>query len=300
MVKPHLVSAICTPLTEDEDLHYEGLAIHLEHQLEGQIDGVLVAGTMGLLQLLKDSTYEQLVKASAEYYRGQGELLIGVGDTSYERTKERIQLVNHEKVDGTVVLAPYFIKLSQRELCDYFVALANISRAPLFLYDLPQRTGTQITFETVAELSRHPNIAGIKCSGELVHARRVHDAFQSSSFRVLIAQPMCLDMLVGCGLWQHLDGIFSISPQWARDTADASMLGDKEKGAAGVQQINELINLLVKYDVFPTASFLLGKLGVPGNFLPRPLAGLTIDQEEKVMQEAIVQELLSPTPESIV
>ena len=56
MNSPYLITAICTPLTKNEDLHREGLARHIEDQLEHGLDGILAGGTMGLMQLLKDST----------------------------------------------------------------------------------------------------------------------------------------------------------------------------------------------------------------------------------------------------
>jgi 4-hydroxy-tetrahydrodipicolinate synthase len=292
MAKSHIISAICTPLTDDEDLHHDGLLTHLDQQTEAGINGILVAGTMGLLQLLKDSTYEQLVKASVEYWHGNGEVLVGVGDASYERTKERIQFVNRFSVDGTVALAPYFIKLTQPELVDYFTSLANVSRAPLFLYDLPQRTGTNLSVETVTQLARHPNIAGIKCSGDIVQARRLHDSLRSSGFRVIMAQPLMFDVLLSNGVEQHLDGMFAIAPSWARDIADAVESNDLVRAAEGVHRIGQFLDVLIKYGVFPTAALLLNRLGVAGNCLPRPLAKLSLEFKELMLQEDIIQQLI--------
>ena len=140
MLRTRLISAIGTPLTSDEELHIDGLYKHLEEQFAADIDGVLVAGTMGLMQLLADKTYNDLIVHSAKWWKAKGELLVGVGDASYARTVERIRLVNEVPVDGVVVLSPYFVPFSQAELLEYFRSLANASRAPLFLYDLPQRT----------------------------------------------------------------------------------------------------------------------------------------------------------------
>jgi hypothetical protein len=63
VAKPYLISAIGTPLEDDECLHGEGLRAHLEQQRAANIDGILVAGTMGLLQMLRDQTYQQLVES---------------------------------------------------------------------------------------------------------------------------------------------------------------------------------------------------------------------------------------------
>jgi len=109
----------------------------------------------------------------------------------------------------------------------------------------------------------------------------------------LVAQPLFLDMVVSYGLREHLDGVYSLAPHWSREVADAAVSGDKQRAAEGVQRINRLMKVLVKYEVFPTSAFLLSQLGVAGNSLPRPLAGLTGDQKEAVLKEEIVQQLLS-------
>ena len=137
----YLCSAIGTPLNSDDTLCSEGLAAHLDDQAAAGIDGVLVAGTMGAMPLLTSATYAALIESSVVAWRKRGELLIGVGDLSYARTRERIQLANDFEIDGVVVLTPFFLKFSQAELIEYFEALAAESRSPLFLYDLPQRTG---------------------------------------------------------------------------------------------------------------------------------------------------------------
>jgi dihydrodipicolinate synthase/N-acetylneuraminate lyase len=89
MDRVRLISAVGTPLTSDEGLHREGLEAILAAQWASGIDGVLVAGTMGLLQLLREETYAQLVDESVALCRGQGELLIGVGDAGFAPTADR-------------------------------------------------------------------------------------------------------------------------------------------------------------------------------------------------------------------
>ena len=69
-------------------------------------------------------------------------------------------------VDGVVVLAPYFYQLGQVDLIAYYRGLADQCRKPLYMYDLPQRTRTNLELETVLQLAEHANIRGIKCSGE--------------------------------------------------------------------------------------------------------------------------------------
>jgi len=171
----YFISAIGTPLEEDECLHEEGLRAELEDQWRHGIHGILAAGSMGAMQLLTDATYRRLVKACVEVTAGRGEILIGAGDTGFARTRERIRFLNGCRIDDVAVLAPYFWRFGQVELTEYYRALADESKAPLYLYDLPQVTGTKLATETILALAGHPNIRGAKMSCEFPLARHVID-----------------------------------------------------------------------------------------------------------------------------
>ena len=80
--KAFVISAVTTPLHEDDSLHVEGLEAHLEEQWQAGIDGLLVAGTMGLMQLLTDRTYADLIEHALRISAGRGEIMVGVGDAS--------------------------------------------------------------------------------------------------------------------------------------------------------------------------------------------------------------------------
>ena len=86
---PYLITAIGTPLDADEHLCQEGLEQHLADQAQAGIDGILAAGSMGLMQMLRGDTYETLARRCSELWHGKGELLLGVGDAGCVRTLER-------------------------------------------------------------------------------------------------------------------------------------------------------------------------------------------------------------------
>lgn len=292
-LKPYICSAIGTPLDADDQLDPSGLRTHLEDQANAGIHGVLVAGTMGAMPLLTWRAYEQLVRASAEYWPGHGELLVGVGDLSFARSRERIQFVNELPIDGAVALTPYFLPYSQAELIQYFEALASDSRAPLYLYDLPQRTGNALAVETVLQLSEHPNIAGIKCSGDLSEARRLIDSLRGSDFRVILAQVPLLDVLLRAGMHEHVDGVYCMVPQLTRKIADAAMRGDGETAAELTRRLCGLLMMLRKYGVYAAMTALLNSRGFEGNFAPRPHQPLTSAARESLLAEGAVRDALA-------
>jgi 4-hydroxy-tetrahydrodipicolinate synthase len=287
-----LISAVCTPLKDDDTLHLDGLAAHLEDQWKHGIQGVLIGGTMGLMQLLDDDTYVELARRSAELGRGRGEILVGVGDTSFTRTLGRIQSVERFDVDGVVALAPFFFQLEQAELIAYFRELADRSKKPLYLYDLPQRTRTSLQLNTVLELAKHPNIRGIKCSGEWSATRRLMDHV-GDGFRVVPAQPNLVDTLARCGVRENLDGIFAILPGLSTSILEAVEKGDFTLASKRQQQLTEFLLLVAaSYPLFPACTAILNARGIPGKVYPKPIQVLKPEQIEKLLDEPLVRELL--------
>jgi dihydrodipicolinate synthase/N-acetylneuraminate lyase len=265
MAKSYFISALGTPLDGDENLHHEGLRLHLDDQHSNGIDGVLVGGTMGMMQLLRDQTYRDLIKESCALWSGRGEMFVGVGDAGFARTRDRLRLVNEFPVDVTVVLAPYFMKFSQERLIEYYRALADESRSPLYLYDLPQSTGTVLSVDTVVTLSRHPNIRGIKCSGDIAQVRVLMDA-APADFRVIVAQPLITDVLLHHGIGEHLDGVFAMFPTWVKRMKEAVAADSWVDAAATSRWMGRVMPRIQQYGVMSAMTTLLNARGIPGNF----------------------------------
>ena len=286
-----VISAINTPLHDDDSLHVEGLEAHMEDQWQAGIDGLLIAGTMGLMQLLTDDVYEQLIEHSSRISADRGEIMVGVGDTSLARTRERIELLNRYPVNGAVVVTPYLIKFKPDELLDYYRALADVSRHPLYLYDLPALTGVKLDFDTVERLTEHPNIHGIKASCEADWTkeliRRIGDRF-----RVIIAQPTIMDALLREGVQEHLDGLYSVTPAWTMSLVRAAEAGDWDRAAAYHRRLNQLLDLMRQGGIFAVVTAIFNARGILGKYAPAPMRQLDAEARDKLLAEPIVQELI--------
>jgi len=290
MNRPYFITAIGTPLTQDEHLHEEGLKLQLKDQWNHGIDGILVAGTMGTMPLLTNRTYEQLIEKSVELASGSGEIIVGAGDTSFARTRDRIEFINRFKVDGVAVLAPYFWKLSQQELVEYYTALADVSKAPFYLYDLPQVIGTKLSMETILELAQHPNIKGAKLSGNITFTIPLIDAI-GDKFRVIVAKPDLMDIAMHHGILEHLDGMWAITPKWAVQIGSCAVKGDWAGAAEHRRNLIEVRNLLSKY-ARGAFTNLMNVRGIPGCFIPRPFVRLNESQKDLLLNEPIVKKLI--------
>ncbi len=290
---PILTNAICTPLNADESLHLEGLKVHLDAQWRMGAHGILIGGTMGLMQLLREDTYRDLIRESVAASRHRGEILVGIGDTSFTRTRERLQICEEFNPDGIVVLTPYFYKFARQDLIDYFKALADESKKPLFVYYLPVMTGVTLDLEAVLELSRHPNIRGIKCSCDFAWAQQLR-AEVASDFRVIVAQPTLLAQLFRAGVQEHLDGIFAVLPGLTAQLLRACAAENWEEAETKQTLLSRVLRTLVaSYPLFPACEALLNKQGVPGQFCPAPIRRLSEEQKQKLLAEPLIREALA-------
>ena len=292
---PRVISAVVTPLQDDESLHVEGLAAHLEEQWSAGIHGLLVAGSMGEMQLLSDRTYAELIEHSVRISAGRGEIVVGVGDTSLVRTLERIRFVNKFPVDGVVVLTPYFTSFKPEELVDYYRALADASRHPLYLYDLPCVAKMKLDFETVQHAAEHPNIHGIKASCEAQWTKELFRRI-GERFRVIIAQPRLMDCLLREGILEHLDGIFAVAPAWTMALVRAAQSGDWRRAAAYQKRLNTLLDVVLEQEVLACVTAIFNARGIPGKIGAAPMRQLDATGRDRLLGAPVVQELLRGEP----
>jgi 4-hydroxy-tetrahydrodipicolinate synthase len=288
-----LICAVGTALDADELLDFEGMEAQINDQWENGMTGLLVGGTMGAMQLLSDETYSQLIDHSIACSRGRGELMIGVGDVGLKRSLQRVEVTNTRKIQGIVALSPFFIKLSQAELFVHFTAIADASKHPLYLYDLPILTGTKLELDTVARLALHPNIRGIKCSCDLGWIRHLLN-LELPDFRVIVAQAEMIDALIRCGVREHLDGVFALAPHWVAAIAAAAIAGDWATARSYQLRMSALLKVLRENGVFATFSAIMNARGIKGVYAPKPIKLHSPEKIEQILEIPIVRELLRP------
>jgi len=146
----------------------------VEWQVTEGSHGVVPCGTTGESPTLSHDEHRRVVELCVEAVGGRVPVIAGTGSNS---TAEAIELTQHAKQAGAsaaLVVAPYYNKPTQDGLKLHFRAIADAVDLPLILYNVPSRTVVDISVDTVVELSRHPNIIGIKeATGDVSRATRI-------------------------------------------------------------------------------------------------------------------------------
>ncbi len=154
-------TAIVTPLTKD-GIDYEQFARLIEWQISEGIDAIVAVGTTGEGSTLTDEEHKEAIEFCVKQVGGRVPVIAGTGsnDTAYaiELTKHACEV----GADAMLLVTPYYNKATQNGMIASFTAIADASTKPCILYNVPSRTGCNLTPASVAKLAEHPNIVAIK------------------------------------------------------------------------------------------------------------------------------------------
>lgn len=154
--------AIVTPMFEDGSLDIPALNTLIDFHVEQGTDGIVIVGTTGESPTVDFDEHCLLIQTAVSHVNGRVPVIAGTGANS---TKEAILLTQKAKslgVDACLLVAPYYNKPTQEGLFQHFTAIANAVDIPQILYNVPSRTGCDISNDTTLRLATHKNIIGIK------------------------------------------------------------------------------------------------------------------------------------------
>ncbi len=154
--------AIVTPMFEDGSLDIPSLNALIDFHIAQGTDGIVIVGTTGESPTVDFDEHCLLIKTAVSQVNGRVPVIAGTGANS---TKEAITLTQKAKalgVDACLLVAPYYNKPTQEGIYQHFKAIADAVDIPQILYNVPGRTGCDITNDTTIRLAVHPNIVGIK------------------------------------------------------------------------------------------------------------------------------------------
>ncbi|MFC2007170.1 4-hydroxy-tetrahydrodipicolinate synthase [Chloroflexota bacterium] len=169
-----LMTAMLTPFKENGEVDYEQakkLALAL---LDSGSDGVVVAGTTGESPTLVREEEVRLFTEVKEAVGDRGVVVAGTGSNSTAEAVAATRAAEKVGVDACLLVVPYYNKPSQEGLYQHFKTIAGSTSLPCIVYNVPSRTITSLSVETIARLSRIDNIIGLKeASGNMDHVARV-------------------------------------------------------------------------------------------------------------------------------
>lgn len=190
--------ALVTPFTEDKKVDVSALRNLVEYQLVNGIDYIVALGTTAETATLTEEEKELVKETIVAQNKGRVPLVLGMGSNNTQALVEEIETANLEGFDALLSVSPYYNKPTQEGIYAHFEAVANASRLPIILYNVPGRTASNVEVETVVKLANNcKNIIGIKeAKGDIVQAMQLiahtPDDFLVISGDDMITLPMVL------------------------------------------------------------------------------------------------------------
>ena len=262
-------TALITPFRNGE-VDYEAFAALVDRQVAGGIDFLVPLGTTGETPCLSDEEKIKVLHVTKEHAAGLP-IVAGVGTNSLEHTIANIRLLEPHGVDAFLVVVPYYNKPPQEGMYQYYKAVAQATSKPIILYNVPGRTGANMTAETTLRLAQIDNIIAIKEASS--NRGQILEIIQGrpEGFLVLSGNDDETYPLMKEGA----DGIISvasnITPEPCVKLAHAMMEGKVEKAAMYHEKLSALFrNCFVESNPIP-AKAALHAMGLIANECRLPL-----------------------------
>lgn len=200
-----VISALPTPF-ENKKIDTNSLKKLVEYQLKNGINGFVVNGTTAESPTLEWDEVKQIFNIVKEISSGEVPIIVGTGTNSTDKTILNNQKAAELGAEAALVVVPYYNKPPQRGLVEHFSKIAETTNIPIILYNVPSRTITGMTTETILELHTKKNIIGIKeASGDINFDRAFKSKMREGFVYLSGDDPTYIDFLKIGG-----DGIISV------------------------------------------------------------------------------------------
>ena len=277
-----VATAIVTPMNAN-GVDYEAFGKLLDWQIEEGINALVIAGTTGEGSTLTDEEHREVLRFAVERIAGRVPVIAGTGsnDTAYaiDLTKFACEI----GCDAMLLVTPYYNKATQRGLVESFKAIADASTKPCILYNVPSRTGCNLSPASCAALAKHPNIVGIKeASGNFSQIAEIA-ALTNGEFDIYSGNDDQIVPLLSLGGKGVISVLSNILPKKTVELCDKFFAGDLEGSRALQLEMLPLINsLFCEVNPIP-AKAAVAALGFGENYLRLPLTTMEPENEAKML-----------------
>ena len=274
MIKGSLV-AIVTPMHDDDEVDYEALGGLVDFHIEQGTDAVVPAGTTGESATLDFEEHCQVVDYVVKRARGRVPVVAGTGANS---TSEAVELTQEAKASGAsacLLVTPYYNKPGQNGLYQHYTTVAEQVDIPQILYNVPGRTACDMLPETVARLSHHPNIIGIKEASDGTVERCQELRRQcGEDFAIYSGEDAVAAEVVLRGGNGVISVTANVAPRSMREMIAAALSGDRQLAERRDSRLSQLHDALFLESNPIPVKWALARLGMIGHGIRLPLTAL--------------------------
>ncbi len=236
--------ALVTPMNADGSVNFEKMKELIEFQIANNTDALIICGTTGEATTISDEDQIECVRFAKEVAAGRVPVIAGAGSNDTAHCIELAQACEKAGADGVLLVTPYYNKATQKGLFLHYTAIANSIHIPIILYNVPGRTGCNLTPKTVAELAKVENIVAVKeASGNLSQVAEIA-ALVGPDFDIYSGNDDQILPVLSLGGKGVISVLSNVAPKETHDMVAKFMEGDVQ-GAIKLQlDAIELISAL--------------------------------------------------------
>ncbi|HPE87862.1 MAG: 4-hydroxy-tetrahydrodipicolinate synthase [Bacteroidales bacterium] len=275
-------TAVVTPFTPGGEVDYPALEKILDYQTHNGIDFLVALGTTGEAVTLSEIEKERVISVFKQNKNGLP-LVVGMGGNNTQAVCETIGNTDFDGIDAILSVVPYYNKPSQRGIYLHFSAIVSVAPVPVILYNVPGRTGTNMTASTALQLSRDFNsiIAVKEASGNMQQIMELLRN-KSDTFAVLSGDDALTFPMIQLGASGVISVVSNVFPLLFSEMVMNSRGGNDEKALQIHYQLLEFIELLFKEGSPPGIKAALECMGLCNSFVRLPLAPVSEQLKEKI------------------
>ena len=268
--------ALVTPFKGNFDLDLDALGKVIDFVIDGGVEYVVSLGTTGETPTLDIREKLTLLQFTYEKVAGRVPVVVGIGGNNTRELVKDLETFPLEKATAILSASPYYNKPSQEGIFQHYKALAEASPKPIILYNVPGRTGRNMTAATTVKLAHEvPNIAGMKeASGDMQQCMQVLRD-RPDNFLVVSGDDALVVPQIACGM----DGVISVAancfPRIFSDTVRASLAGDFKAAKKGNDQLMEGYDLLFAENNPAGVKAFMSEMGLVRNVVRLPVVPLS-------------------------
>ncbi|MGL4425737.1 MAG: 4-hydroxy-tetrahydrodipicolinate synthase [Cetobacterium sp.] len=253
--------ALVTPFNQDMSVNYLELSKLVEYHCTNGTDALIVLGTTGEVSTLNEDEKVKIVKTVLEVNKKRLPVIVGAGSNNTIEAIEMSKKYESMGVDGLLLVTPYYNKGNEDGIYKHFISIANFVNLPIMLYNVPGRTGVNLSINLLKKLSKQKNIVAIKeASGDISYACEI--ARLIPELDIYSGNDDIIVPLLSIGAVGAVSVLANIEPKVTHDIVFSYLNGDIEEAKKLQLEYNGLVKgLFVEVNPIPVkkAMNLLGK-----------------------------------------
>ena len=276
--------AIVTPFLDGE-FHKEAYEKLIDFQIENGTQALIVLGTTGEASTISSEEKEQIISTAIERTNKRIPIIVGVGTNSTSDSIKNADQAEALGADGILLVTPYYNKCTNDGMIAHFTAVANATKLPVILYNVPGRTGVNIPPEVNLAMSKVENVIGVKeASGNLSQVLEIK-RIVPENYMIYSGNDDQVIPLYACGGHGVISVASNIIPREMQDMCEAFMEGDVEKALRLQLEYKKLIDLLfIEVNPIPVKAA-LAEMKYIEDELRLPLTSMEDKNKIKLIQE---------------